>query len=93
MKPPHDYVAVYDIGDDAERARVERILLGYGFRAQKSVFEIRTDRTHYARLVDMLSALHLETGFVRIYRLGRGARPRSIGIVPAPVDDAYAYVI
>ena len=34
------YVATYDISDDRRRARVARVLSGYGERIQCSVFEI-----------------------------------------------------
>ena len=35
------YILAYDIADDRERLGVERLLLGYGFQCQKSVFECR----------------------------------------------------
>lgn len=34
------YVAAYDIGHNGRRASVARVLLGYGERVQKSVFEV-----------------------------------------------------
>jgi len=34
------YVASYDITEDNRRVRIARILLGYGCRVQKSVFEV-----------------------------------------------------
>ena len=37
------YVAAYDISDDARRSAVAHILLGYGHRIQRSVFEIWLD--------------------------------------------------
>lgn len=34
------YIASYDISEDRNRRRVARILQGYGFRIQKSVFHV-----------------------------------------------------
>ncbi len=34
------YVAAYDISHNGRRARVARVLLGYGDRVQKSVYEV-----------------------------------------------------
>ncbi|MEX0819339.1 MAG: CRISPR-associated endonuclease Cas2 [Pirellulaceae bacterium] len=37
------YLASYDIGDDRCRRRVSRVLMRYGVRLQKSVFEVDAD--------------------------------------------------
>ncbi|HEY5481563.1 MAG TPA: CRISPR-associated endonuclease Cas2 [Verrucomicrobiae bacterium] len=34
-----DYVAVYDVSNDAERTRVAKVLEGFGIRVQMSAFE------------------------------------------------------
>ena len=39
MKGIADYAVVYDISSDKEREKVDKLLKGYGFRIQKSVFE------------------------------------------------------
>lgn len=44
MRGIGDYAVVYDISSDKERAKVDRILKGFGFRIQKSVFECRLSR-------------------------------------------------
>ncbi|PIP40204.1 CRISPR-associated endonuclease Cas2 [Candidatus Desantisbacteria bacterium CG23_combo_of_CG06-09_8_20_14_all_40_23] len=36
-----DYVVVYDITSNAKRTKVDKVLKGFGFRVQKSVFECR----------------------------------------------------
>ncbi|BCB96579.1 hypothetical protein JZK55_15010 [Dissulfurispira thermophila] len=42
---------MYDITDDLERARVDKVLKGFGFRIQKSVFECRLDRKNRDELI------------------------------------------
>ena len=37
------YVASYDISDDLSRERVSRVLLGFGHRIQRSVFQLLLD--------------------------------------------------
>ena len=39
MKGVATYAVVYDISSDKERRMVDKILRGYGFRIQESVFE------------------------------------------------------
>lgn len=69
MKIADDYVAVYDISDDRERRKVEKILKGFGFRVQKSVFECRLEPKIKQKLIRKLNTLNIQTGFVKIYRL------------------------
>ncbi len=90
-----DYAVVYDLSCDRERARVDRLLQGYGFRVQKSVFECRLTRRQRDELVARLERLGLRTGFVKVYRLdGAAARP-VVGRVPegACPDDHGAFVV
>lgn len=62
-------VVAYDIEDDRRRARIARLLEGYGERVQYSVFECELEERHLQRLVRSLQRL-LEPGdAVRIYRL------------------------
>jgi len=35
------FAVCYDLSDDRERRRVDKLLTGFGFRVQKSVFECR----------------------------------------------------
>ncbi len=68
------YTVVYDLSDDRERYRVDKVLKGWGFRVQKSVFECRLSRRERIRLAGLLEGLQLKSGTVRIYRvLGEGA--------------------
>ncbi|HJU39827.1 MAG TPA: CRISPR-associated endonuclease Cas2 [Tahibacter sp.] len=88
------YVVAYDVSDDRERDRVDRVLCGFGFRAQKSVFECRMSRTTRKQLEARLAQLDLTTGHVLIYRSATERRVAAIGHEPpVPKDDAAAFVI
>lgn len=87
------YVVAYDISCDQERSRVEKILLGIGFRVQKSVFEVRLNRGGHERLIGMLEGLHLKTGFIKIYTLAPQAHHRVVGEAPPSLDEAFAFVV
>ena len=80
------YVAVYDMSDDRERARVEKCLLGYGIRVQKSVFELILRKTQYQKLLADLKKLNLSK-FVRIYRRLSGVAAVDIGVRKEPDPD------
>jgi len=93
MRRPGEYAVVYDISCDRERYRVEKILLGYGMRVQKSVFECALGRAARSRLVAELQAVGLETGFVYIYRVHAGGRRIAVGTVPPDIGGGVAFVV
>jgi CRISPR-associated protein Cas2 len=74
-----DYAVVYDISADAERSRVDKVLKGFGFRVQKSVFECRMDRKGKSDLIRKLEGLGIKTGFVKVYRLEYSWNGKIIG--------------
>lgn len=89
-----DYAVVYDITCDKERTRVDRVLKGFGFRVQKSVFECRLKRREKEDLVRKLEALEVKTGFIKIYRLEYTFRGVVIGEQKMKnVDDGHAFII
>jgi len=92
MKEAPEYLVCYDISDDRERTRVERILKGYGFRAQKSVFECKLTRSSKILLVNDLKRLNIKTGSLKIYRIYSATRTIVIGKEMIDRDDCFAYV-
>ena len=95
MARPSKYVAVYDVTDDAERARVAKVIEGFGVRVQKSAFECHLTRGSRATLESRLADLQLKSGYVFLYQRDSRAKRVAIGAVPDnPVDDAhYAIVV
>ena len=89
-----DYSVVYDITSDAERVRVGRVLKGFGFRVQKSVFECRLDNRGKRELIEKLERLCVKTGFIKVYRLEYTSRGYIIGYKKKEdVDNGQAFVI
>lgn len=93
MKEAAEYAICYDVGDDRERGRVDKLLKGYGFRVQKSVFECRLTRAGKAALVAALSKLDLKTGSVKMYRVYAGTEAVVIGQPMQDPDGGHAYTL
>jgi CRISPR-associated protein Cas2 len=88
-----DYAVVYDITDDLERARVDKVLKGFGFRVQKSVFECRMDKKTKNELIQRLKELDIKTGFIKIYRLEYSYKSEVIGEKNHNIDESHAFVV
>lgn len=90
-----NYIAAYDLASDRERERVSRVLEGYGFRVQFSVFELRLTRGLRERLLADLKQLELKSGFIYLYRCDATARRYEAGVVPPrPHDESnHSYVL
>jgi CRISPR-associated protein Cas2 len=89
-----EYLFAYDVSDDKERRKVERLLKGYGFRRQLSVFICTLTRSDKARLERDLNTLALNTGFVLIVRLASNTRAQTIGVYNKPDwDTDYAFIV
>lgn len=94
MKGVADYAVVYDITSDKERGRVDKVLKGFGFRVQKSVFECRMNKRAKEELIEKLSNLDIQTGFVKVYRLEYSSKKVIIGKKEEnDIDEGNAYVI
>lgn len=86
------YLICYDISDNKERSKVDKILHDYGFRVQKSVYECHLTRGDKQRLLGTLESLNLTTGHIRCYSIAHG-KVHKIGNVPDEIDDEYIYFI
>lgn len=87
------FAVCYDISDDRERRRVDRLLAGYGYRRQYSVYECRLTPAAHRRLKAQLEALGLKTGHVRLYRVYAGGASSAIGKPPADPDAVHCYTV
>ncbi|MEO0091873.1 MAG: CRISPR-associated endonuclease Cas2 [candidate division WOR-3 bacterium] len=89
-----DYAVVYDITSDKERARVDKVLKGFGFRIQKSVFECRLTKSAKQELIEKLSRLNIKTGFIKVYRLEWTTKSIIIGEPKKKnIDNGYAFIV
>lgn len=94
MKGVSDYTVVYDISSNEERTKVDKILKGFGFRVQKSVFECRMNKRGKEELIEKLEKLSIKTGFVKIYRLEYSSKNEIIGDrKKKSIDNGYAFII
>lgn len=94
MSGVSDYAVVYDITSDAERARVDKALKGFGFRVQKSVFECRLNKKGKEDLIGKLKKLKIETGFIKVYRVEYSSKEIVIGEKKeSDIDDGNAFIV
>ncbi|MGH8578724.1 MAG: CRISPR-associated endonuclease Cas2 [Gammaproteobacteria bacterium] len=93
MREAAAFTVAYDVSDDGERSHVDRVLRGFGFRVQKSVFECNLTRGDKRALIDQLRRLDLKTGTVKIYRIYAGSNNVVIGQPQAEPDEDYAYIL
>lgn len=94
MRGVADFAVVYDISQDSERAKVDKILKGFGFRVQKSVFECRLDKRAKQELIRKLESLKIKTGFVKVYRLEYQNKGETIGDKKVDtIDDGAAFIV
>lgn len=87
------WLVAYDITSDHERAKVDRLLKGWGFRLQKSLWSVATGRPGIKRLADALEALGIQTGQVLIFRLESDQAPIAIGKAFENPDGGIAYFV
>jgi CRISPR-associated protein Cas2 len=94
MRGISDYAVVYDISDDKERRRVDKVLAEYGFRIQKSVYECRMSARLRKELVYRLEHLELASGWVKMYRLEYSLRNTVIGTgATTSPDDGPVFIV
>ena len=64
---------IYDIVDNKKRIKLSKMLLGYGFRIQKSAFEAIIPKRKYKELLERLPAYTSADDSIRVYKIiGKG---------------------
>lgn len=64
---------IYDITENKTRLKLSKMLLGYGFRIQKSAFEAVMTKKKYKELLERLPAYTSATDSIRVYKIiGKG---------------------
>ncbi len=88
------FAICYDLSSNQERRRVDKLLKGYGFRVQKSVFECHLTPNQKRQLRQALTQLALCSGNVRMYRVYGGSSIDNFGSVQQPTpDETFSYAI
>lgn len=64
---------IYDITDNKKRLKLSKLLLGYGFRIQKSAFEAVITKKKYKELLSRLPSFAGTDDSIRVYKIiGKG---------------------
>ena len=75
-EPENDKVFVliiYDIVENKKRVKLSKLLLGYGFRIQKSALEATITKKKYRELLGRLPAFASEEESILVYKIiGKG---------------------
>ena len=80
-------VVAYDITDEARRRRVARELAGWGFRVQKSVFEVWLSPGELPKLLRAIERLVEPEDSVIVYPIGRRERERRVSLGSARLTE------
>lgn len=76
-----EYLVVYDIAHPRRIAKVAAILLNYGMRVQKSIFEVRLHEQSLEQMQRRLrKVIDPAVDGIKIFRLCEGCRTRKGGI-------------
>ena len=62
-------LVIYDIIDNKKRVKLAKLLLGYGFRIQKSAFEAKLTESKYRKLLTELKMYESAEDSIRVYRI------------------------
>ncbi len=68
---------MYDISCDRKRTKVEKLLSSYGVRVNYSVFEIRTTKSKFFKIVEDLTTLTSKEDNIRVYILNKDVLKKS----------------
>lgn len=75
------YLVIYDISNNARLNKVAKILIDYGFRVQKSVFELRLSESDVRTVEQRLrSVIQEEEDGVKIFPLCESCQSKKYGL-------------
>ncbi len=85
----------YDISNNKQRNKVDKLLSSYGYRVNFSVFELDIKVHIYAQLVEKLHSFIERHDSIRIYKLDKTSASNAIELnsnLPSPFDKDDSYV-
>ena len=85
------YVIAYDVTDDGKRTKLANLLLGYGERVQKSVFEADLEPAEVQEILRLAANYISGTDSLRMYPQCRACAGRiaSLGAAPISLRDDF----
>ncbi len=89
------YIVAYDITDDRERRQVSRILDGYGYGVQRSVYVCHIHGVQARRMLAALKKLDVRSGFLLSWKLPDSVTPEQLGNCPPdlPLKPERVFII
>ena len=87
------YVVCYDVLDDRRRQKIAKILLDYGTRVQKSVFELYIVGSDFIACIEKLQLSIHEEDAMRIYVLSKVDYSRTMVIGTAEKHEELSFII
>ncbi|MDR2089282.1 MAG: CRISPR-associated endonuclease Cas2 [Clostridiales Family XIII bacterium] len=67
-------LVIYDITENKKRSKLAKMLMGFGFRIQKSAFEAMLPPNKYEKLLKELKPFATDEDSIRVYKIrGEGA--------------------
>jgi CRISPR-associated protein Cas2 len=85
------YIIAYDVTDDAKRTKLANLLLGYGERVQKSVFEADLEPAEVQEILKLAANYISGTDSLRLYPQCRtcAGRVASLGALPTGLTNDF----
>lgn len=84
----HLYLVVYDISGNRKRYRISKFLSRYGFRIQRSAFEIIGNHAQETEILTyLMSVVSDKDDLVRMYRLCGNDKVASFGNIGKAFDE------
>lgn len=80
-------LVVYDIVDNKQRNKFAKLLNGYGYRVQKSGFEINVTRPKFEKLISLIPRYCTEIDTIRIYKINVKSEVIKWGIDRTPNQE------
>lgn len=70
---------IYDIVDNHKRQKFAKFLQGYGYRVQKSAFEIRVSEHTFYKFLEKLPCFAAGEDSIKLYKMNGNGRVYSFG--------------
>ncbi|MDO4711159.1 MAG: CRISPR-associated endonuclease Cas2 [Peptostreptococcaceae bacterium] len=85
-------IVIYDIISNKRRTKLANLLLGFGYRIQKSAFECILTREKCQKLFQAIDDFALPEDLIRIYRLNQNVRSVVYGKEIKNENEIYYFI-
>lgn len=85
-------VITYDISDNKKRNKFSKLLLSYGVRVQKSVFECRLNKKKIKNLINDIEKIIDIEDYVRMYKIRSDSEIYIWGNIPLYEEEDFIFI-